>query len=265
MQRDMRTRFGVALLALVLAGCGTTSERVSSAANACDVRLPTAKERAAAKPLERKFARFERNAKATLRRLKARDDGSRDVAADVLAKGQAQRRAEGLDASVAATRAVILAAPGVSEEMGFPLTDAEFDLMYIRSNIGNHTRLAVRYARTCLRGQSTTLFYGGDARGQFIALPLTTGSASARRELLKRVAIDRSFVRIPCFRTPSAALKAAQQRIVTDLAGAVDVRSVGIDASGTHVEVKLDPYTTARVAELRERYGAVIDVLPADG
>jgi len=245
-------------MVLAVTGCGAVPERTRDAAQACDVRLPTAKERAAAKPLERKFARFERAAERTLRRLKARDDGSRAIAADVLEKGMRARREEGLDASEVATRAVIFAAPGVSEEFGFPLTDAEFDLVYIRGDIGNHTRLAVQYVRKCLRGQSSGLCYG--ARGQFIALPLTTGSASARAQVAKRAAIDRSFLRLPRVRYTSAELTAAKERIGDELIKEPDFRTIGSDVSGNRVELTIEPSTEERAAELKQRFGDTLHV-----
>ena len=262
MSSAMRSRVALVAVALVVTGCGAVPERTRDAAQACDVRLPTAKERAAAKPLERKFARFERAAERTLRRLKARDDGSRAIAADVLEKGMRARRAEGLDASEVATRAVILAAPGVSEESGFPLTDTEFDLLYIRSDIGHHTRLAVQYVRKCLRGQSGGLYYGGDARGQFIALPLTTGSSSARAEVAKRAAIDRSFLRVPRVRYTAAELTAAKERISDELFKEPDFRTVAPDISGNRVELTIEPYTEERAAELKQRFGDILHVAP---
>lgn len=262
MSSAMWSRVALVAVALAAAGCGAVPERTRDGEQACDVRLPTAKERAAAKRLERKFARLERAADKTLRRLKARDDGSRAIAADVLEKGMRSRRQEGLDASEVATRAIVLAAPGVSEEFGFPLTDAEFGLLYIRGDIGNHTRLAVQHVRECLRGKSGGLYYGGDARGQFIALPLTTGSASARAEVAKRAAIDRSFVRLPRVRHTAAELTAAKERIGDELIKQPDFRTIAPDVSGNRVELTIEPYTEERAAELKRRFGDILHVAP---
>ncbi|MDA0172968.1 hypothetical protein OJ998_27955 [Solirubrobacter taibaiensis] len=256
----MRGFFAVAVLASAVAGCGASSEPVRVTAPACEVRLPTADERAAGARLARKYEALQRKAESALRRLRARDDGSRPVAADALAKAQEQRRAEGLDASPEATRAVIVARLGYEEEMGLPLTPAEFDLLYARGDIGNHTKLMQKYARTCLRDAYGGLYYGGDSRGQYLALPLTTGSASARRELVRRSAISAAFLRTPRVRFTLTELTAAKERISDELQDEPDFSSVGVSQSENRVNLRIEPFTDARAAELRERYGAVLHV-----
>lgn len=250
----------VAVLTLTVTGCGASNEPVRVAAPACEVRLPTAKERAAGARLARKFERLQRKAESALRRLRAREDGSRPVPTDVLANAQKQRHAEGLDASRAATRAVIVARLGYEEEMGLPLTAAEFDLLYVRGDIGNHTKLAQRYARTCLRDAYGGLYFGGDPRGQYLALPLTTASASARQELVKRSAISAAFLRTPKVRFTLKALTAAKERIADELQDEQDFSSVGVSESENRVNLRIEPFTDGRAAELRKRYGAVLHV-----
>lgn len=256
----MRGLVAVAVLALAVAGCGASSEPVRDAAPACEVRLPTAKERAAGARLARKFELLQRKVGTTLHRLRARDDGSRAVAADALAKAQKQRRAEGLDASSEATRAVIVARLGYEEEMGLPLTPAEFDLLYARGDIGNHTKLVQKYARMCLRDAYGGMYYGGDSRGQYLALPLTTGSVSVRRELVKRSAISAALLRTPKVRFTLEELTAAKERIADELQDKADFSSVGVSASENRVNLRIEPFTEARAAELRRRYGGVLHV-----
>jgi hypothetical protein len=253
------------MLAVAVSGCGTAGEPVRQGVPACEVRLPTAKERAAGARLARKYERLQRKADSTVRRLRARDDGSVPVAADALTKAQEKRRAEGLDASPEATRAVIVGQPGSGEEMGFPITRAEGDLLYARSYIGNHTKLAQKYARTCLRDAYGGLYYGGDTRGQFMALPLATGSASARRELIKRSAISAAFLRTPKVRFTAAEVTAAKERIADELQNEPDFRSAGVSTSKNRVELGIEPFTEARAAELRKRYGAIVHVSPGSG
>lgn len=88
-----------------------------------------------------------------------------------------------LPATPGATRAVLLGSAGLSAEFGFPSTRAEFRPMDFRGVVGEHSGRAARSVARCLRADDGGLHHGGDERGQFRALPLTTGSASARAEL----------------------------------------------------------------------------------
>ena len=133
-------------LACLIVGCGAATEPAREA-TPCDMRLPSSKEVAAGEKAARRYEQLERRARAAVRRLQARDDGTRTVDADTLARGQRARREEGFVATPEATRAVLLGSAGLSSEFGFPITQAEFRLMDFRSVIGEHSGLAKRYVR----------------------------------------------------------------------------------------------------------------------
>jgi hypothetical protein len=171
------------------------------------------------------------------------------------------RGEEGLPASREATRAVILESPATTQEFGFPMTLAEFRLVSFRSNIGEHAALAERYARQCLRRHYGGVYYGGDARGQFIGIPLTTGSPHARAQLAKRSAMGARFLRVPRVSYTAAELTAAKERIADEIRDDPDFHSISPRVSANRVIVRLHPFTETRAAELRQRYGDIVRVV----
>ena len=248
-------------LASLVVACGARAESVRHEVR-CDVRLPSASERLKGARAVQRYDELERRARASVRRMSARDDGSRPVDAKALAAGQRSRREEGLLASRKATRAVMLESPETTAEFGSPIALAEFRLLEFRSVIGDHAVLAQKYARQCLRDEYGGLYFGGDRRGQFVALPLTTGSAAVRAQLARRSTMGLRFLRTPHVRYTAAELTAAKERISSELEHEPDFRSIAPSMSDNHVALEIEPFTEARAAQLRERYGDILEVSP---
>jgi hypothetical protein len=251
-------------IALAAVGCGTESSP-ARATRACEVRLPTAHERAQGAAAARRYERLLRRSRAVLRALVRQDDGSRRIDPKQLRAGQLARREQGFPASRATTRAVIVGSPDTTHEYGFPATLAEFRLLEFRNTVDTHTRLAQRYARQCLRDRLGGVYFGGDTRGQYVGIALTTVSASIRATLDRRSAMGARFLRVPHVRYTHKELLAAQDRISAEVSTAPDFDSIASDISDNEVVLRIHPFTDTRAEQLETQYGDVLLVVPANG